>query len=85
MNLGPVVDAAAIEAEIYRIRSLGLVVVPEEADTVRSIFQQYLELGSIGALVQDLDCNGIRTKRRAGAKDRMNGACGLAWARSPTC
>jgi site-specific DNA recombinase len=41
-----------------------LVVVPEEAETVRLIFRRYLELGSIGALVQDLDRRGIRTKRQ---------------------
>ncbi len=50
-----------------------LVVVPEEAETVRSIFNRYLELGSIGALVQELDRSGIRTKRRAGAKGDMGG------------
>src|SRR5260370_36110516 len=41
-----------------------LVVVPDEAETVRLIFQRYLELGSIGVLVEDLDRNGIRTRRR---------------------
>ena len=50
-----------------------LVVVREEAETVRSIFNRYLELGSIGALVQELDRSGIRTKRRAGAKGDMGG------------
>src|SRR6267378_2949208 len=32
-----------------------LVVVSDEAERVRLIFQRYLEVGSIGALVQDLD------------------------------
>jgi site-specific DNA recombinase len=50
-----------------------LVVVPQEAETVRSIFNRYLELGSVGALVQELDRSGIRTKRRAGAKGDMGG------------
>lgn len=50
-----------------------LVVVAEEAETVRSIFRRYLELGSVAALVQDLDRNGIRTKGRPGAKGRMGG------------
>src|SRR5476651_2134393 len=39
-----------------------LVVVPEEAEAVRIIFTSYLQLGSIGALIVDLDRRGIRTK-----------------------
>ena len=35
-----------------------LVVVPEEAETVRMIFRRYLELGSIRDLVEDLDREG---------------------------
>jgi site-specific DNA recombinase len=50
-----------------------LVVVPAEAEIVWTIFKRYLELGSVGALVQDLDRRGIRTKRREGAKGSMAG------------
>src|SRR5437016_692689 len=50
-----------------------LVVVPEEAETVRTIFRRYLELGSIRTLMQDLDRRGIRTKRRAGTNGRSTG------------
>src|ERR1700716_1682663 len=39
-----------------------LVVVPEEVETVRLIFQRYLELDSIRDLVEDLDRKGIRTR-----------------------
>src|SRR5262249_8795420 len=39
-----------------------LVVMPEEAETVRLIFRRYLEVGSIRALAQDLDRRGIRTR-----------------------
>jgi hypothetical protein len=39
-----------------------LVVVPEEAETVRLIFHRYLELGSIRALIEDLDRKAIRTR-----------------------
>ena len=46
-----------------------LVVVPEEAETVRFIFRRYLELGSIRSLVQDLDrgefARGGRSSRMA--------------------
>ena len=41
-----------------------IVIVPEEAETVRGIFRRYLELGAIRALVADLDQRGIRSKRR---------------------
>jgi len=50
-----------------------LVVVPEEAETVRLIFRRYLELGSIGALVVDLDKRGIRTRRQKLADGRIRG------------
>jgi site-specific DNA recombinase len=50
-----------------------LVVLPEEAETVRTIFRRYLELGSIRTLMQDLDRRGIRTKRRVGTNDRATG------------
>src|ERR1700727_176471 len=41
-----------------------LVVVPEEAETVRLIFQRYLELGSLRDLAEDLDDKGIRSRTR---------------------
>jgi site-specific DNA recombinase len=41
-----------------------VVVVPAEAEAVRTIFQRYLALGSIRALAADLDRRGIRSKRR---------------------
>jgi hypothetical protein len=50
-----------------------LVIVPEEAETVRAIFRRYLELGAVGALVEDLDRKGIRTKRRQLASGRVVG------------
>src|SRR4030081_1093399 len=39
-----------------------LAVVPEEAALVQKIFVDYLELGSMGTLVTELDRQGIRTK-----------------------
>jgi site-specific DNA recombinase len=50
-----------------------LVVVPEEAETVRLIFQRYLDLGSMRALLQDLDRRGIRTKRQVGSNGQSRG------------
>src|SRR6201981_34280 len=49
----------------YRCIDKKLVVVPEEAEAGRTIFTQYLGLGSVGALVEDLDRRGIRTKANA--------------------
>jgi site-specific DNA recombinase len=46
----------------YRCLDKKLLVVPEEAETVRTIFTRYLELGSMSALVAELDRRGIRTK-----------------------
>jgi site-specific DNA recombinase len=40
---------------------------------VRLIFRRYLELGSIRALLQDLDRRGIRTKRQVGGNGQTRG------------
>jgi site-specific DNA recombinase len=50
-----------------------LVIVREEAESVRWIFQRYLELGAIGPLLQELDRVGIRTKHRPHASGRVVG------------
>jgi site-specific DNA recombinase len=50
-----------------------LVVVPEEAETARLIFRRYLELGSIGVLVENLDRKGIRTRRRVQSDGSIRG------------
>jgi site-specific DNA recombinase len=55
----------------YRSVNKKLAIVPDEAETVRTIFTLYLELGSVGALLAELDRRGIRTKvneRREGQK-----------------
>jgi hypothetical protein len=50
-----------------------LVIVLEEAESVRWIFQRYLELGAIGPLLQELDRVGIKTKPRRYASGRVVG------------
>jgi DNA invertase Pin-like site-specific DNA recombinase len=50
-----------------------LTVVPEEAETVRLIFQRYLELGSIRTLIEDLDRRGIRTRRQTLSNGQTRG------------
>src|SRR5207248_1904683 len=41
-----------------------IVVVPAEAEAVRTNFARYLELGSVRALAEDIDQRGIRSKPR---------------------
>src|SRR6201987_5053953 len=50
-----------------------LVVVPEHAETVRLIFRQYLELGSLRALIEDLDRRGVRTRRQTLSNGMIRG------------
>jgi site-specific DNA recombinase len=50
-----------------------VVVVPAEAEAVRTIFARYLELGSVRALAEDLDRRGIRSKPRRLADGRTIG------------
>jgi hypothetical protein len=47
-----------------------LVIVPEEAERIRWIYARYLELGSLGALLEEMNRLDIRTK----AQVRSNGA-----------
>ena len=44
-----------------------------EAATVRHIFERYLALGSVHRLLHDLQRDGIRSKRRVSAKDKVTG------------
>ena len=57
----------------YRCIKKKLVVVPEESETVRTIFRHYLDLGSVGALIEDLDRRGIRSKAVARLSGRVRG------------
>ncbi len=56
-----------------------LVIVPEEAETVRLIFKLYLELGSLKRLAEELDRRGLRTKRQvlSNGKVKVRGGCGF--------
>ena len=48
----------------YASVSKKVVIVPDDAEKVRTIFRRYLALGSITALAQDLEHQGIRTRRQ---------------------
>jgi len=56
----------------YRVENRKLLVEPGEARTVRMIFERYLALGSVTALVAELSEKGIRTRLR----QRPTGAIG---------
>jgi site-specific DNA recombinase len=57
----------------YRVHERKLVVIPEEAETVRLIFRRYAELGSVALLRTELDRRNVRSKRREGAAGRLAG------------
>lgn len=46
----------------YRVESLKLYIVPEEAKTVRHIFERFVTIKSITRLLEELAIAGIRTK-----------------------
>jgi site-specific DNA recombinase len=58
----------------YENRDKKLVINANEAERVRTIFQRYLELGSIGALLSDLRARGVVTKMRTRSDGRIFGA-----------
>jgi DNA invertase Pin-like site-specific DNA recombinase len=51
----------------YDVKERKLVVNEAEAETVRTIFQRYLDLGSVRALKTSLDADGVVSKRRTAA------------------
>lgn len=61
----------------YDIVDKKLVVNASEAKTVRHIFKRYLELGSVQALRDDLDAEGVVSKRRKSTSGRVWGGTTL--------
>jgi site-specific DNA recombinase len=59
----------------YINRDKKLIIVPDEAETVRWIFRTYMEAGSIGRLLQKMDEKNIRSKRRELGDGRGVGGC----------
>jgi site-specific DNA recombinase len=57
----------------YRVADKKVGVVLEEAAAVGTIFTRYLELGSIGTLIIDLDRRGVRTKTSRLVDGRVRG------------
>jgi DNA invertase Pin-like site-specific DNA recombinase len=65
----------------YQVVERKLVIDDQEAETVRFIFRRYLELGSLGTLIDDLRQNRIVTRVRALATGRVVG--GVSFTRGP--
>jgi DNA invertase Pin-like site-specific DNA recombinase len=57
----------------YAVANKRITVVPAEAEAVRTIFERYLELGSIRTLADDLYQRGIRSKPRQLSNGRSVG------------
>ncbi len=57
----------------YASTNKKLAAVPKEAETVRLIFNRYLELGSVRDLAKDLDRRGIRTRRQTLSNGQIRG------------
>jgi site-specific DNA recombinase len=63
----------------YEVQDRKLIVDPAAAETVRSIFTRYLELGSVLALRAELEAQGVRSRVRLGRNGRSYG--GTAFSR----
>jgi site-specific DNA recombinase len=63
----------------YKVEDRKLIIVPEEAERVRHIFQRYLELGSVLALEAELTSQGLRSRIRVGRTGKQYG--GTAFSR----
>jgi site-specific DNA recombinase len=62
----------------YATLNKKLAIVPEDAETVRSMFRLYLECGSVGALAEELARRNIMSKVRTFSSGRAKdggGAC----------
>ena len=57
----------------YRAQDRKLTIVDSEAETVRSIFRRYAELGSVRLLKEELEAQGIKSKSWTRASGRLKG------------
>ncbi|RED11400.1 recombinase family protein [Parasphingopyxis lamellibrachiae] len=62
----------------YRLEERHLIVAPEEAKTVRMIFERYRELRSISRLVDELAGQGVKTKERTYRNGKIVGGIPFA-------
>ena len=66
----------------YRVQDRKLVIIDSEAETVRSIFRRYAELGSVRLLKEELEARGIKSKSWTSASGRLSAASHSRAARS---
>ncbi len=66
----------------YDVKDKNLVVNAEEAETVRHVYRRYAKLGSIRALKDELDRDGVVSKRRVDRHGRQTG--GKPWLAAPS-
>ena len=59
----------------YDVKERRLVINPAEAETVRLIYERYLELGCVRQLARELDRRGIVSKTRISKKGLKSGGC----------
>lgn len=57
----------------YRVEDRKLLIVPDDAERVRMIFERYLELGSVLSLASDLAARGLRSRARTSKAGRPYG------------
>jgi site-specific DNA recombinase len=62
----------------YDVRDRKLVINPAEAETVRSIYHLYQELGCVRRLKEELDRRGIRSKVRVSGQGNRSGGCSFS-------
>ncbi|RIV83152.1 recombinase family protein [Aurantiacibacter zhengii] len=62
----------------FEVKDRKLLIVPEEAEKVRYIFNRYLGLGSVYLLQSDLAEQGIRTRKRILKDGRVYGGCNFS-------
>jgi site-specific DNA recombinase len=62
----------------YDLINRSLIVNPEEAEQVRTIFQEYVRLGSVYELYKWLKANGIRSKVRTATTGRKLGGAAMS-------
>ena len=63
----------------YDVIDKKLIINPAEAETVRTIFKRYLDLKCVRSLRDDLDSQGIVSKRRKGRSGRQTGGRNLTY------
>jgi DNA invertase Pin-like site-specific DNA recombinase len=62
----------------YDVDHRKLMINCEEAETVKLIYQRYLELGCVRLLQQDLESRGIRSKARVSQAGKRSGGCAFS-------